>query len=92
MDKALIRPGRFDRHIQIGLPDENDREEIFKVLFKKYTVNYITPKELAKLTDGFSPAEMNTILNEAAINAAFQKRESIELDNLKWAMSTIRKS
>nr|XP_012221283.1 PREDICTED: spermatogenesis-associated protein 5 [Linepithema humile] len=70
MDKALLRPGRFDRIIYVGLPDESTREEIFKLKFQKMSVEEnINIDELVKLTDGYTCAELEAICNEAGIVA-----------------------
>ena len=77
LDSALLRPGRFDRQIDIGLPDIEGRKEIFKIHLKplKLTLSKENSLEslanrLATLTPGFSGADIQGICNEAAIHAA----------------------
>ncbi len=79
LDKALLRPGRFDRHIYLELPTKEERKEIFGVhlrplkLSKNVDVNL-----LAKLSPGFSGADIANICNEAALIAARKKKEEVE--------------
>ena len=84
LDPALLRPGRFDRSIEIGLPNFEERTEILKVhLVKVKFVETFSIEELAKkisvLTPGFSGAELANICNEAAILAARANKNSIDL-------------
>lgn len=75
LDKALLRPGRFDRIIKVPLPDKFSREKILSHYFslKKIEPN-VDLKSLAEITDGFSGAELKNLINEAAIFTARQKR------------------
>ena len=75
LDNALLRPGRFDRTIEITLPSIKEREQIFNVHLKKIKTNEYMPKEeyarkISALTPGFSGADIMNICNEAAIIAA----------------------
>jgi cell division protease FtsH len=72
LDKALLRPGRFDRLIKIGYPDKYSREKIIKLYLdeKKYVSKNINSTIISELTDGFSGAELKNLINEAAILAA----------------------
>lgn len=80
LDEALLRPGRFDRTVTIGLPDIHDREEILKIHSKnKKIAKDLDFKSLAGDTAGFSGAELANIINEAAILAA--KRNNKEITN-----------
>ena len=80
LDEALLRPGRFDRTVTIGLPDIHDREEILKIHSKnKKIAKDLDFKALAGDTAGFSGAELANIINEAAILAA--KRNNKEITN-----------
>ena len=83
LDKALTRPGRFDRNIHLNLPDLKSREEIFKIYLsklklqdKKDIVEYHA-KRLATLSPNFSGADIENICNEAAIQAVREKHEFI---------------
>jgi len=71
LDKALLRPGRFDRIIKVPLPDKYSREKILEVyLNKKKTEKQFDISAIAELTDGFSGAELKNLINEAAIMSA----------------------
>lgn len=79
LDKALLRPGRFDRHIYLELPNKTEREDIFKVHMRhlKFTKD-VDIKTLAALSPGFSGADIANICNEAALIAARHKKQLIE--------------
>ena len=78
LDKALLRPGRFDRHVNVTLPERKDRLEILKVHFKGKPVEADVDLEaLAKKTVGSSGADLANIANEAAITAAREGRKAI---------------
>ena len=85
LDKALLRPGRFDRQIRLDLPDIKEREQIISVHAKgKPIQKSVSFRKIAERTPGFSGAEINNLLNEAAIYAARQEKKSIdELDILE---------
>jgi cell division protease FtsH len=72
LDKALLRPGRFDRSIRIGYPDKYSREKIIKLYLgeKKHVSKNINSSVISELTEGFSGAELKNLINEAAILAA----------------------
>jgi cell division protease FtsH len=71
LDKALLRPGRFDRIIKVPLPDKESREKILEVYInKKKTEKKFDISAIAELTDGFSGAELKNLINEAAIMSA----------------------
>lgn len=77
LDPALMRPGRFDRQIFVNIPDVKGREEIFKVHSRnKPLAPSINFKSLARLTSGFTGADIENLLNEAAILAARANRNS----------------
>ena len=80
LDKALLRPGRFDRQITIALPDMKGREEILKIHAKdkKFAEN-VSMKDIAGDTAGFTGAELANILNEAAIIATIKKHKVIKV-------------
>jgi cell division protease FtsH len=82
LDKALLRPGRFDRRVVIDMPDINDREEILKVhATGKPLSSDVNLRTLAERTPGFSGADLGNLLNEAAIMAVRKgKKEITELD------------
>ncbi|NQX97593.1 MAG: ATP-dependent metallopeptidase FtsH/Yme1/Tma family protein [Flavobacteriales bacterium] len=78
LDRALIRPGRFDRQIHVDLPELNEREEIFNVHLKPLkTENTVDVKFLARQTPGFSGADIANICNEAALIAARNNKKKV---------------
>jgi cell division protease FtsH len=78
LDPALLRPGRFDRHIYLELPDMKERRDIFKVHMRNLVMDETIDLDfLASQTPGFSGADIANICNEAALIAARQKKESI---------------
>lgn len=90
LDKALLRPGRFDRRIIIGLPDMKGREEILKIHVKnKKLASDVDLKNLASDTAGFTGAELENILNEAAIIATVNKNEVITNKDLDDALKKV---
>ncbi|MBQ8295297.1 MAG: ATP-dependent zinc metalloprotease FtsH [Clostridia bacterium] len=79
LDPALLRPGRFDRQINVNLPDVKGREQILKVHARnKPMASNVNFKTVARITAGFSGADLANLLNEAAILAARANRKSIE--------------
>ncbi len=90
LDKALLRPGRFDRQVTIAAPDAKGREEILKIhsADKKLGPD-IDLKEIAKDTAGFTGAELANILNEAAIIATINNHEEINMNDLEEAIKKV---
>lgn len=83
LDPALMRPGRFDRQIQMHLPDVKGREEILRVHSKNKTLDSTVDfKQIARITSGFTGAEIENLLNEAAIIATKQNKTSISLKDI----------
>lgn len=84
LDPALLRPGRFDRQITVGIPDVKAREEILKIHARNKPLSLEADMEtLAKGTTGFTPADLENLMNEAALLAARRgkkKIETVELD------------
>lgn len=90
LDEALLRPGRFDRQIEIGLPDINSREKILTLHAKnKPLSDDIDLNALAKSTVGFSGAMLENLLNEAAIIAANEHKNFISQGNIDRAFYTV---
>ena len=90
LDKALLRPGRFDRQINIALPDLNGREAILKIHAKdKKIAENIDLKNIAEDTAGFSGAELANILNEAAIIATINKHDAITNKDIEDATKKV---
>lgn len=83
LDPALIRPGRFDKHIAVNLPDYEDRLEILKIYAKdKKLSEDVNLEELAKLTIGFSGAGLEALMNEAAIIAVNKEADKIRKEDI----------
>ena len=90
LDKALLRPGRFDRHINVTLPERKDRLEILKVHFKNKPVESdVDLNALAKKTAGSSGADLANIANEAAITAAREGHKAISNKDLTEAFERV---
>lgn len=86
LDPALLRPGRFDRRVFVGLPDIKGREQILKVHSKgKPLGSDVKLDELAKSTPGFTGADLENLLNEAALLAARKNKKRIEMEDIKEA-------
>ncbi len=80
LDPALLRPGRFDRRVVIDLPDINGREAILKIHAKNKPLNNVDLRSVAERTPGFSGADLENLLNEAAILTARRNKKKIDLD------------
>lgn len=90
LDTALLRPGRFDRQISIDKPDLLGREQIFKVHLKPLkTVKDVDPKKLSAQTPGFAGAEIANVCNEAALIAARQNKEAIDMQDFQDAIDRV---
>ncbi|XP_052819182.1 paraplegin-like [Mya arenaria] len=92
LDKALLRPGRFDRHITIDFPTLKDRIELFELYLKKLTlsmpVSSIAPR-LAQLTPRMSGADIANICNEAAIHAAREGKKTVQAIDFDYACERV---
>ncbi|MDY3906413.1 MAG: ATP-dependent zinc metalloprotease FtsH [Lawsonibacter sp.] len=87
LDPALLRPGRFDRQIYVGLPDIKGREAILKVHAKKKPLaEDVSLSEVARATAGFTGADLENLLNEAALLAAREDKRFITMSDLHEAM------
>lgn len=87
LDKALLRAGRFDRQIVVGLPDVKAREQILEVhARKKKLSDNVDLKTIAKNTSGFAGADLENVLNEAALLAARRNKTEIEMSEIEDAM------
>ena len=90
LDPALLRPGRFDRQIVIGLPDVKGREEVIKVHAKnKPLADDVTPEILARRTMGCTPADLENILNEAALITARRNGRLIRMEEIEEAIRKV---
>ena len=90
LDPALLRPGRFDRQVVIGIPDVKGREEIFKVHSKNKPLdNSVDADVLARRTPGFTPADIENLLNEAALLAARRNGRTIRMEEIEEAITKV---
>ena len=90
LDPALLRPGRFDRQVVIGIPDIKGREEIIKVHSKnKPLSDEVSPKILARRTPGFTPADIENLLNEAALITARRNGRKIRMAEIEEAATKV---
>ncbi len=90
LDKALLRPGRFDRLIGIDLPDLIGREAIFKVHLKHIKISKeINPKVLAEMTPGFAGADIANVCNEAALVAARRGKKAVYMVDFNYALDRV---
>ena len=90
LDKALMRAGRFDRQIEVGLPDVKEREEIFNVHLRNLKLDpHLDRSFLAKQTPGFSGADIANVCNEAALIAARHNKSRIEREDFLAAIDRI---
>ncbi len=90
LDPALLRPGRFDRQVVVGIPDIKGREAILKVHSKnKPLADDVDLKVLARRTPGFTPADLENLLNEAALLSARMNNKRIHMDTLEEAITKV---
>ncbi|MBD5261580.1 MAG: ATP-dependent zinc metalloprotease FtsH [Bacteroides sp.] len=90
LDKALLRPGRFDRQIYVDLPELSDRVEIFNVHLRRIKTNsHLDVEQLARQTQGFSGADIANVCNEAALIAARNNKQAVDWDDFMAAIDRI---
>ncbi len=90
LDPALLRPGRFDRQIVVGVPDVKGREEILKVHSKNKPLNEdVELKILAKRTPGFTGADLENLMNEAALLTVRARRKVITMEELEESITRV---
>ena len=90
LDKALLRPGRFDRQVHVGLPDIRGREQILQVHMRKVPIDPdVNAAVLARGTPGFSGADLANLVNEAALFAARRSKRSVEMKDFEDAKDKI---
>lgn len=90
LDPALIRPGRFDTHVKVALPDVRGREKILGVHAKDIPLaNSKDLWNIARGTPGFSGAELANILNQAALRASMDKKDTVDMKTLEWAKDKV---
>ena len=90
LDKALLRPGRFDRIIEIGLPDRDARENILQIITKQMSLdNSMILEKIAYKTEGFSGAELKALVMEAGIKAISEEKTTVTENNFLEALQLI---
>ena len=90
LDPALLRPGRFDREVVVGAPDVRGREAIFKVHSRnKPLAEDVRTEVLARRTPGFTPADIENIMNEAAILTARRREKKIHMETIEEAITKV---
>ncbi|CAE7587791.1 ftsH1, partial [Symbiodinium pilosum] len=90
LDNALLRPGRFDRRVTVGLPDVKGRQQILNVHIRnKKLEEEITLTDIAKRTAGFSGADLENLMNESAILAARRSKKAISMDEINDATDRV---
>ncbi len=90
LDPALLRPGRFDREVSVGIPDVREREAILKIHSRNKPIGKDVDFEvIAKSTPGFTPADLENVLNEAALLSARINDRAIHMDTIKEATTKV---
>jgi len=90
LDPALLRPGRFDRQVVVGLPDIRGREQIMRVHLRKVPVaDNVNPAVIARGTPGFSGADLANLVNEAALFAARANKPAVDMHDLERAKDKV---
>lgn len=90
LDPALLRPGRFDRQVVVGVPDIREREQILKIHSKsKPLAEDIDFAKLAQSTPGFTPADLENVMNEAALLSARNKDKKIRMESVKQSITKV---
>ena len=90
LDPALLRPGRFDRQVTVGLPDVRGREQILKVHMRKVPLDLdVEPMTIARGTPGFSGADLANLVNEAALFAARENAKAVRMEHFDRARDKI---
>ncbi|KAL6522963.1 hypothetical protein OROHE_016469 [Orobanche hederae] len=95
IDPALLRPGRFDRLVYVGPPNEKDREEIFRIHLRKMTCSSdVCIKELASLSEGYTGADISLVCQEAGIAAIEENHDALEItmEHLRCAIEQVQPS
>jgi cell division protease FtsH len=90
MDPAVLRPGRLDRHIKLDIPTLSERAEVLNIYMRKITVSKdVKAETIAKMTPGFSSAELANLVNEATIIATKQNKKAVELKDFDAAKDRV---
>jgi proteasome regulatory subunit len=92
LDPAILRPGRFDRFIEVNLPDESARESILRIHTRKMTLSEdIKFKYLAKITEGSCGSDLKAIATEAGMFAIRNERDCVEIKDMEDAIIKVLK-
>ena len=90
LDPAILRPGRFDREVVVGVPDIKGREDIFRIHSRNKPLDEsVDPKVLARRTPGFTPADIENMLNEAALLTARRNGKKIHMRDIEEAITRV---
>lgn len=90
LDPALLRPGRFDRQVVVGIPDIKAREEIFKIHSRNKPLEEdVSAEVLARRTPGFTPADIENMLNEAALLSIRKNSKAISMEDIEEAITKV---
>ncbi|MGA1819795.1 MAG: proteasome-activating nucleotidase [Thermoplasmatota archaeon] len=93
LDHAILRPGRLDRVIEIPLPDQSSRKEIFRIHSKRMNISKeVSLDELAAMADGFNGAQIKAVCTEAGMFAIREERTMVNLKDFKEALKKVRES
>ncbi|MGA1793261.1 MAG: proteasome-activating nucleotidase [Thermoplasmatota archaeon] len=93
LDHAILRPGRLDRVIEIPLPDQSSRKEIFRIHTKRMNISKeVSLDELAAIADGFNGAQIKAVCTEAGMFAIREERTTVNLKDIKEAIKKVRES
>ncbi len=92
IDEALLRAGRFDKVIEIGMPDEKARLQILKIHTKKMPLKGVKLEELAKKTEGFSGADLENLCREAGMMAIREGKDHVTMKHFEKALETVKPS
>lgn len=86
LDSAILRPGRLDRHVKLELPSQLERQEILSIYLQKITVDSnVKAEKLAKMTTGFSGADLANLVNEATIEATKNNKAEVDVESFEIA-------
>jgi proteasome regulatory subunit len=91
LDDALLRPGRFDRIVEIPIPDEKGRESILKINISRMSTTKVNINRLVTITKGFSGADLKAVCIEAGMVAIRDERNKVSTDDFKTAVTAISK-